>query len=103
MTYACGRDGTNIYLEPSDFITCVRNRYSSLRPIYDPGLRARRALGSAPAATEPERLHIAGVITHEVGGETGAIRQVEVKDNSVKTSADYPDRLSTGGVRREQH
>ena len=44
---------------------------------------------TAAAIANPNALHISGVITHDVAGETGAIRHVEVKDTSVKTSADY--------------
>ena len=94
LSYACAREGTNTYFDPADFNYLRANRYSSLRPIYQPGLLAqypeRSAAQSKDAAiANSERLHVSGVITHEVSGETGAIKNVEVKDNTVKTSADY--------------
>jgi hypothetical protein len=89
LSYACGREGTNTYFDPADLNFLRANRYSSLRPIYQPdGSRAPRSINT-PIASQPERIHVSGVITHDVSGETGAIKNVEVKDNTVKTSADY--------------
>lgn len=99
LSYACGREGANTYFDPADINYLRANRYSSLRPIYEPGLN-RSAGIPMPALTahgdvrstmiaNSERIHVSGVITHAVGGETGAIKNVEVKDNTVKTSADY--------------
>lgn len=93
LSYACGREGTNTYFDPADLNYLRANRYSSLRPIYQPGLARSASDGLTNPAraliANSERLHVSGVITHDVSGETGAIKNVEVKDNSVKTSADY--------------
>ncbi len=102
MAYACTLSNTNVFLEPPDFNYLRANRYSSLRPIYEPGLlqsvahdspRSEAEWGSKDARAaliaNSERLHVAGAITHEVSGESGAIWAVEVKDATVKTSADY--------------
>jgi hypothetical protein len=93
LSYACARTGINTYLEPPDFNYLRAVRYSSLRPVFDPGLLnlARVVHGDArpTAINDPERLHISGVITPDLGGDTGEIRHVEVKDNSIKTSADF--------------
>ena len=89
LSYACAREGTNTFLDPPDFNYLRTARYSSLRPVFDPALRNVTHRAARPTATEPERLHISGVITPNVAGDTGAIRHVEVKDNSVKTSADF--------------
>jgi len=89
LSYACGRGGTNTYFDVADLTYLRANRYSSLRPVYEPnGLLAARSI-NAPTVDQRERIHVSGVITHDVGGETGAITGVEVKDNTVKTSADY--------------
>jgi hypothetical protein len=118
LSYACARTGINTYLEPPDFNFLRAARYSSLRPVFDPGLLFRGAdipmsavvhgdarptanrgadspnrgadsPMSAQAINDPERLHVSGVITPDLGGDTGEIRRVEVTDNSIKTSADF--------------
>jgi hypothetical protein len=89
LSYACAREGTNTFLDPPDFNFLRAARYSSLRPVFDPALRSAALAAARPIATGPERLHISGVITPSVSGDTGAIRHVEVKDNAVKTSADF--------------
>jgi hypothetical protein len=96
LSYACGREGTNTFFDPADINYLRANRYSSLRPIYQPGLNRSTGIpmpapGDARAVVlaASERLHVSGVITHEVSGESGAIWNVEVKGNTVKTSADY--------------
>jgi hypothetical protein len=130
LSYACGREGTNTYFDPADFNYLRANRYSSLRPIYQPGLNRSAGIpmpaptahgdvrstedARATALANSERLHVSGVITHTpslralsakqspiesetassqttllAATESGAIWNVEVKDNTVKTSADY--------------
>ena len=97
LSYACARTGINTYLEPPDFSYLRAARYSSLRPIFNPAqllalqpstASLRNSAQDANTA-EPERLHISGVITPDLAGDTGAIRRVEVLDSAAKTSADF--------------
>ncbi len=86
MSYACGRSGTNTFLEPSDINFLLAERFSSLRPIYQPGQRTQRP----PAQTDlRDRLSIAGRINHDDVAVTGSIDLVELKPSSVPLSADY--------------
>jgi hypothetical protein len=95
MSYACGRTGTDTFFEPPDVNYLTAQRFSALRPFYAPLAYARAAAanaaaGKSSAATpEPERIHVAGLITITVGGASASFEDVEVKGPQVKTSASY--------------
>ncbi len=112
LSYACGRTGVNTFFEPPDFTYLTAQRFSFLRPIYQPlaANQAKQPTQKSPLA-DLERIHLAGVITPSLSGDTsrvghaigvprtrpaagatrdtGAILEVEVTDPLVKTSADY--------------
>lgn len=86
LSYACDRNGQNTFFEPSDLNFMRAQRYGSIRPFYEPRPAAQRR---SVAQNEPDRLHVAGVVTPTDTLTTGAIWQVEYKDQTAKVSADY--------------
>ncbi len=90
LSYACGRTGTNTFFEPPDFNYLTAQRFSFLRPIYQPlAKRASQSPARKSWLADLERIHVAGIITPSLSGDSGAILEVEVKDPTIKTSADY--------------
>ena len=89
LSYACGRQGDNTFLEPADFDYIRAQRYSALRPFFQPPAAFRLASAEAAQADTQERIGVSGVVTHTVGGDIGEIGSVEVYGPEIRTSVDY--------------